>query len=115
MGWTEAFGKWALFVGLRNTKVGPSDQIGLVGHTCVTRLHDLGDLNNVVEGDVASVLDLLDCGNLLRIIKGLGDEGSGGRHQLHFLRDLSGCGWKENLTIKTKKTSIDNKNKSKLH
>jgi hypothetical protein len=40
MGWTEASGKWALFVGLRNTKVEPLDQFGLVGHTCVSTLKE---------------------------------------------------------------------------
>ena len=37
---TEASGKWALFVGLRNTKVRPLDQIGLVGHTYVSTLKE---------------------------------------------------------------------------
>ena len=40
MGWTEVSGKWALFVGLRNTKVRPLDQIGLVGHTYVSTLKE---------------------------------------------------------------------------
>ena len=36
MGWLKLLKNGVLFVGLRNTKVGPLNQIGFVGHTCVS-------------------------------------------------------------------------------
>ena len=52
MGWLKLLKNGALFVGLRNIKVGLLDQIGFVGHTYVDVTHQLCGIESLLDQDV---------------------------------------------------------------